>query len=64
MKKRISFNKSCIQQRLETFTSASAFPHASLQSLLSPDEVKSRKIADLEKPRLLRKIDKTFTQLV
>ena len=46
---------------MKTFTSASAFPHASLQGAPSSDEVTSREIDELDKPRLLRETDKNLT---
>ena len=42
---------------METFTSASAFPHATVPTAPSPDEVTSREIDELYKPRLLLEPD-------
>ena len=43
---------------METFTSASAFPQATLPSAPSSDDFTSRKIDELDNPRLLRETDK------
>ena len=58
MKKLISFNNSRFMHHLETFTSASAFPHATLPSAPSSDEVSSREVDKYVNPPLLRETDK------
>ena len=52
------FDYSRAQHNLEAFSSASAYPHATLPSAPSSDEVTSREMDDLNKPLLLFEADK------
>ena len=60
MEKDISFYDFRTQHHLETFTSASAFPHATLPSTPSLDDVTCRELDDLDKPRLLHEADEKW----
>ena len=58
MKNGFSLNNSKIQQHFEAFTSASAFPHKTLPSAPSSDEVTSQEIDELDKLLLYLKLMK------
>ena len=60
MKKWILFNNSRIQHNLETITSASAFPNATLPSAPSTDEVTCRNIDKLNNLIFYIKLMKKF----
>ena len=60
MKNGILLNNSRNQHHFKAFTSATTFPHATLQSAQSSDEVTSRETDDLDKLRLLREADEKW----
>ena len=55
-----SFKNSSTKHHLKTFTSASAFPNATLPSTPSLDDVTCRELDDLDKPRLLHEADEKW----